>query len=98
MHRLALATNTPTQDAEPVNARFVLVTNAAAPERDLAVVDTNTPATPETAKEFKNIDCSTIDPSDETLYLVGHGELSIMRFDRPISRDAEIFEQSYEAC
>jgi hypothetical protein len=96
IHHLALTTNTQqTAHAEPVNARFVVLT--AAPNRDLRVVDTNTPATPEIAKEFKNADCYTIDPTDETLYVIRRGELSIMRFDRPISREAQIFEQSYEA-
>jgi hypothetical protein len=97
VNRLALATNTQTPHVEPVSARFVVLTNAAAPERDLAVVDTSTPATPEIAKEFKNADCYTIDSSDETLYVVRDGELSIMRFDHPISRDAELFEQMLEA-
>jgi hypothetical protein len=96
-HRLALATNTPSPHVEPVNARFVVVTNTIAPEQDLAVVDTNTPATPEIAKEFKNADCYAIDASDKNLYVVRDGELSVMRFDRPITRDPEIFEQSYEA-
>jgi hypothetical protein len=74
-----------------------VITNTAAPERDLALVDTNTPATPEIASEFKNADCYTIDPSDETLYVVPNSELSILRFDRPLTRDAEIFEQFYGA-
>jgi hypothetical protein len=43
------------------------------------------------------VDCNTIDPSDETLYVVSGDALFIMRFDRPIRRDAEMFEQSYNA-
>ena len=95
-HLLTFAPNTQAPHVEPVNARFVVFSNTAAPERNLAVVDTNTPATPEIARELKNADCYTIDPTDQTLYVAQRGELSVMRFDHPISRDAELFEQSYE--
>jgi LVIVD repeat len=97
MYSLAVTANKQTAHDEPVNARFVVLTNTTEPEQDLAVVDTSAPAMPKIAKEFKNAECYTIDSSDETLYVVRHSELSIMRFDHPVSRDAEIFEQSYEA-
>jgi hypothetical protein len=96
-HRLALATNAPTLHMEPLNSRFAAATNAPEPDRQFAVVDMKDAAKPEIAKEFKNVDCYTIDPGDETLYVISDGALSIMRFNRPITRDAELFEQSYNA-
>jgi hypothetical protein len=93
-HHLTLAANAQTQHVEPVNDRFALVTNTPDSQGDLALMDTKTPATPEIAKEFRNSDC--YDPSDNTLYVVHDGELSVLRFDRPISRDAQLFEESFE--
>ena len=95
--RLALTTTQRTAHAEQVNADFIVLSNTPQPEQDVTVLNTSTPATPGIAKQFKNADCYTIDSSDQTLYVVQQGELSVLRFDRPITRDAEIFEQSYEA-
>jgi hypothetical protein len=95
--RLALTAKKPTPHREQLNAGTVVLSNGPEPEGDVTVLDTNDPAMPEIAKQFKNADCHTIDPSYQTLYTVQQGELSIVRFDRPITRGAEIFEQSYEA-
>lgn len=94
---LAFAMSPQIAHIEPLNARFTVVTNVPSPDHNLAVLDASDPATPEIAKEFRNADCYTIDSGSQTLYVVCNGELSIMQFDRPITRDAEIFEQNYEA-
>jgi hypothetical protein len=60
-------------------------------------LDPSAAATPEIAKPFKNDGCYTVDPSDQTLHVVQQGWLSVVRFDRPITREAEVFEQSYQA-
>jgi hypothetical protein len=93
--RLALTVKKAT--AEQVNGSFVVLSNTPEPEQDVTVLDTSALATPAIPKQFTNADCYTIDPSDQTLYVAQQGELSVTRFDRPITRDAEIFEQSYHA-
>jgi hypothetical protein len=91
--RLALTTSKATAHAEQVNASSVVLSNTPQPEQDVTVLDTSAPATPEIAKQFKNADCYTIDSNGDTLYVVNDAELSIVHFDRPVSRDAELFEQ-----
>jgi hypothetical protein len=74
-----------------VNAAFLVLGNTPESEQNVTVLDTGDAATAAIAKQFKN--AYTIDPNGDTLYVVHDGELSVLRFDRPISRDAELFEQ-----
>jgi hypothetical protein len=39
----------------------------------------------------------TLDAASNTAYVATGGELVVMRFDHPITHDAEIWKESYEA-
>jgi hypothetical protein len=47
-------------------------------------------------KRLEKTDAYAIDGNDQTVYVAEHGKLIVMRFDRPITRDAEIWEKFYE--
>lgn len=49
------------------------------------------------ARQFKNAEAYTLDGVSNTAYIAEGGKLVMMRFDQPITHDAEIWEQSYEA-
>ena len=65
--------------------------------QSLTVLDLANAPSVEIAKTLKNVDAYAIDGETNTLYVAQRGKLSVMQFDHPITREAEIWEQSYEA-
>jgi hypothetical protein len=57
----------------------------------------NGTACPEIAKQFSHADVYTIDGGRSLVYIAEKGKLSILKFDRPLTREAEIWEESYES-
>jgi hypothetical protein len=83
--------------ARPLNVRQVLVGNAAAAEHELALIDTADPPLPRVVQQFRDADCYTVNAMTQTVYVVQRGKLKVIQFDGPVTRDAEHFEQAYEA-
>jgi hypothetical protein len=48
-------------------------------------------------KQFTHVDACTIDGGRSLVYIAEKGKLSILQFDHPLTREAEIWEQSYES-
>ena len=65
------------------------------PSQRLTVL--NDTASPEIAKQFTHVDAYTIDGGRSLVYIVEKGKLSILQLDRPLSREAQIWEQSYQS-
>jgi hypothetical protein len=61
------------------------------------VIDLSDAASAEIGRQFKDVDAYAIDDNKQILYVAQPGEVTVIRFDHPISRDAELFEESYEA-
>ena len=53
-------------------------------------------ASEEIGRHFKGVDAYAVDENKRVLYVAQRGELTVIRFNHPISRDAELFEESYE--
>ena len=79
----------------PLGPDAVLATAACDPSQQLAVLSDT--ASPAIAKQFTHVDAYTIDGGRSLVYIAEKGKLSILRFDRPLTREAEIWEQSYES-
>jgi hypothetical protein len=73
----------------------VLATAASDPSQQLTVL--NDTASPAFVKQFTHVDAYTIDGSRSLVYIAEKGKLSILQCDRPLTREAEIWEQSYES-
>ena len=65
--------------------------------QDLSTPDLSTVLSADSAKKLKNVDAYTIDDRTNTVYAVERGRLLAVHFDRPITREAEIWKQSYDA-
>jgi hypothetical protein len=81
---------------QPINDRFVIASDRKTDD-SLTVLDLSNTPSEEIAKQLKGVDAYAIDGNREVLYVARRGELMVIRFDHPITRDAEIWEQSYEA-
>ena len=81
---------------QPINDRFVVASDARTNDH-VAVLDLSDAASETIAREFKNADAYAADDNKQVLYVAQPGKLTVVRFDHPISRDAERFEESYEA-
>jgi DNA-binding beta-propeller fold protein YncE len=81
---------------EPINDRFVVASGARTDDR-VAVLDLSNAVSKEIAQQFKDVDAYAVDDDKQVLYVAQPGQLTVVRFDHPISRDAERFEESYEA-
>jgi hypothetical protein len=81
----------------PVSNRIALATRAADSAEELTVVDLKNGPSARVARQFKNAQAYTLDSASNTAYVAAGGELVVIRFDHPITHDAEIWEQSYEA-
>ena len=79
----------------PLGPDAVLATAACDPSQRLAVL--NDTASPAITKQFTHVDSYTIDGGRSLVYIAEKGKLSILRFDRLLTREAEIWEQSYES-
>ncbi len=64
---------------------------------ELTVVDLGDGPSARVARQFKNAEAYTLDGANNTAYVATAGKLVVMRFDHPITHDAEIWEQSFEA-
>ena len=81
---------------ESINDRFVIASDARTDDH-VAVLDLSNAASKEVARQFKDVDAYAVDDNKQVLYVAQSGQLTVVRFDHPISRDAELFEESYEA-
>jgi hypothetical protein len=81
----------------PASNRIALATRAADSAEELTVVDLGNGPSATVARQFKNAQAYTLDGASYTAYVATGGKLVVMRFDQPVTHDAEIWEQSYEA-
>jgi hypothetical protein len=61
------------------------------------VIDLGNGPSATVARQFKNAQASTLERASNTAYVATGGKLVVMRFDQPVTHDAEIWEQFYEA-
>jgi hypothetical protein len=90
--RLAVASGSKTNDKLAVLDLFNAVLSSAFPPHTLSEA-----ASAEIARQFKDVNAYAVDDNKQVLYVAQPGQLTVVRFDHPISRDAELFEESYEA-
>jgi hypothetical protein len=81
---------------EPISDRFAIASDSKTDENVTLLDLSNTPSEV-IAKRFKDADAYAVDGDKQVLYVAQPGELTVVRFDRPITRDAERWEQSFEA-
>ncbi len=94
---LALSSSNPAFQIRPVNDNVVVASGAPDARQSLTVLNLADAPSVEIARTLKNVDAYTIDGETNTLYVAQHGKLFVMQFDHPITRAAEIWEQSYES-
>jgi WD40 repeat protein len=92
---LAPAT-TQTFHVRPISDRFAVASDSNTAD-ELTALDLSKTAAEEIARRFKNVDAYAIDGNQQVLYVARQGELTVVRFDHPITREAERWEQSFEA-
>lgn len=81
----------------PVSNYMAIATDAPDTGSNLTVLNfSNLPST-EIASQLKNVDAYAIDGDMNTLYVAQQGKLVVMRFGHPITREAEIWEESYNS-
>jgi hypothetical protein len=97
LHTLELSSDKSAFQIRPVSGHAALASGAPDPGQRLTVLDLDNAPSVGIAKTLKNVDAYTIDGETNTLYVAQRGKLSVIQFDDPITRDAEIWEQSYEA-
>jgi hypothetical protein len=97
VNRLALSGNSNTFTLKPVSDRLAVATTANDPAREFTVLDLGNAPSVEIAKRLQNVDAYAINSATNTVYIAQDGQLLIMRFDHPVTRDAEIWEQFFEA-
>lgn len=97
LNTLALNSDKPAFQIRPVNDHVVVVSGAPDSSQSLTVLNLANAPSAEIAKTLKNVDAYAIDGETNTLYVAQRGKLSVMQFDHPITREAEIWEQSYES-
>jgi hypothetical protein len=81
---------------QAINDRFAVASDSKT-DNNLTVLDLSNTPSEEIARRFKDVDAYAIDGDKQIVYVAQRGALVIIRFDRPITREAEIWEQSYEA-
>lgn len=97
MSTLALGSDKPAFQIRRMTEQVAAASAAADASQSLTVLDLANEPSIEIAKTLKNVDAYTIDAGTNTLYVAQRGKLSVIQFDHPITREAEIWEQSYEA-
>ncbi len=97
LNTLALSSDKPAFQIRPVNDYIVVASGAPDASQSLTVLNLANVPSVAIAKTLKNVDAYAIDGETNTLYVAQRGKLSVMQFDHPITREAEIWEQSYEA-
>jgi hypothetical protein len=80
----------------PVNNRVAIASGAVDPAENLTVLDLSNAPSTEIAKQLKTVDAYTIDGAGQIVYVAQRGTLVVLQFDHPITREAEIWEQSFE--
>lgn len=66
--------------------------------QNLAVLDLALAPSVEIGNTLQNVDAYAIDAETSTPYVAQRGKLAVMQFDRPITREAEVWEQSSYAA
>lgn len=94
---LALSGATSTFRVRPITNHAAIATDAPDTGANLTVLNfSNLPST-DVATQLKNVDAYAIDGNTNTLYVAQQGKLVVMRFGHPITREAEIWEESYNS-
>jgi hypothetical protein len=86
-----------TFQVRPVSNRMAVATTAPDTGNSVAILDFSNLPSPKVAAELKQVDAYAIDGSTNTLYAAQRGKLVVMRFEHPMTREAEIWEESYNA-
>lgn len=97
VNTLALSGDKPALQIRLVGDHVAVATGAPDASQSLTVLDLANAPSIEIASRLKNVDAYTIDSQTNTLYVAQRGQLLVMQFDHPITREAEIWEQSYES-
>jgi hypothetical protein len=97
VNRLALSGKPASFTVRPVSNRLAVVSAANDPACELTLLDLGNEPAVEIAETLKNVDAYTINGATNTVYIAQDGRLLVMRFARPVTRDAEIWEQFFES-
>jgi len=97
VNRLALSTTRNSFEVRPISDRTAVATTSNDPATEFTVLDLDNAPSVEVAQRFKNVDAYTIDGANNTAYVSQDGQLLVIQFGHPVTRDAEIWEQSYES-
>jgi hypothetical protein len=97
VNRLALSGKPASFTVRPVSNRLAVASAANDPARELTLLDLGNAPAVEIAKTLKNVDAYTINSVTNTVYVAQDGQLLIMRFAGPVTRDAEIWEKFFES-
>jgi hypothetical protein len=97
VNRLVFTAKPASFQVRPVSADMALAATSNDPAGELTLLDLGNGHAVAVAKRFKNLDAYTIDGANDTAYVAQNGQLLVIHFNHPITRDAEIWEQSYEA-
>jgi hypothetical protein len=97
VNRLAFSGKPASFTVRPVSNRLAVVSAANDPARELTLLDLGNEPAVEIAETLKNVDAYTINGATNTVYVAQDGRLLVMRFARPVTRDAEIWEQFFES-
>jgi WD40 repeat protein len=97
LNTLALSSDKPTFQIRSVSDYDAIASGAPDASQSLTVLDLANAPSVEITKTLKNVDAYTIDGETNTLYVAQRGKLFVIQIDHPITREAEIWEQSYEA-
>jgi hypothetical protein len=97
VNRLALASNRSSFTLKPVNDRLAVATTANDRNADFTLLDLGSAPSIEIVKTLKNVDAYTIDNDMNTAYVAQDEHLLVLRFDQPVTRDAAVWEQFFEA-
>ncbi|HEY1949363.1 MAG TPA: hypothetical protein VGG97_20315 [Bryobacteraceae bacterium] len=96
VNRLALSGKSNSFTIRPVSDRLAVATTANDPADEFTLIELDHAPAVEIAKRLKNVDAYTIDGVSNTAYVAQDGQLLVLRFGHPITRDAEIWEQFFE--
>jgi hypothetical protein len=97
VNRLALSGKPSLFTVRPVSNLLAVASAANDPARELTLLDLGNEPAVEIAKTLKNVDAYAINGATNTVYVAQDGQLLVMRFTRPVTRDAEIWEQFFES-
>jgi hypothetical protein len=97
LNTLVLSSNKTAFQIRPVSEHAAVASGVPDASQSLTVLDLDNAPSIGIAKTLRNVEAYAIDGETNTVYAARNGRLFVIQFDHPITRDAEIWEQSYEA-